>query len=210
MAYSKEERQAYDRAYRAKNGAKKVAQARDWRHRNAQHMLDWWRDYYQKNRERILERRKRGNAGKPELTAERLRELLSYDPTTGQWTWLVTRGSTAPAGSIAGTIYSNGYRYITIDYRRYFSSRLAFLYMTGEWPQHEVDHIDRCSSNDKWDNLRPATRSENNANLRSNVVIEFNGKKQHQAAWARELGLSENVIRERRKRGLPPEQLLAA
>jgi hypothetical protein len=61
-----------------------------------------------------------------------------------------------------------------------------------------------------WTNLRPATRLQTNANLRSNVIIEFNGKKQHQAAWSRETGLSENVIRERRKNGLPPEQILQA
>jgi HNH endonuclease/AP2 domain len=85
-------------------------------------------------------------------------------------------GGRAKAGSIAGSSgHHRGYRYIKIDGKLYASSRLAFLYMTGEWPQHFVDHIDRCRNNDKWDNLRPATRSQNTANRKGINRSGFKG-----------------------------------
>jgi hypothetical protein len=73
------------------------------------------------------------------LTAERLREALSYNPDTGAWTWLVPTGRRVRAGRID---CQGGWR-IGLDGRYYTGSRLAFLYMTGKWPAHLVDHIDR-------------------------------------------------------------------
>ena len=77
------------------------------------------------------------------LTAKRLREALSYDPDTGVWTWLVPTGRRVRAGSRAGRIDGHGRWRIGLDGRYYTGSRLAFLYMTGKWPPHLVDHIDR-------------------------------------------------------------------
>jgi hypothetical protein len=57
-----------------------------------------------------------------------------------------------------------GYRLIGIDYGRYRGSRLAWLYITGEWPDGQVDHIDRIRTNDSWDNLRLATAKQNQEN----------------------------------------------
>jgi len=51
-----------------------------------------------------------------------------------------------------------------IDGRTYFAARLAFLWMLGEWPPNEAEHWDTDSTNDKWSNLRPATRTQNEAN----------------------------------------------
>jgi HNH endonuclease/AP2 domain len=93
------------------------------------------------------------------LTAERLRELLHYDPDTGDWTWLVHRG-TAVAGSKAGSPigsankWGEGYLLITIDEKKYRAHRLAFLYMTGAIPHNEIDHRDCNKPNNRWDNLR--------------------------------------------------------
>jgi hypothetical protein len=98
------------------------------------------------------------------LTQARLKELLHYDPETGIFTNLVYRGNKAYAGTRAGTDKGNGYRGITIDQRRYKEQRLAFLYMTGEWPPHDVDHRNLDGSANGWGNLRPATRSQNQAN----------------------------------------------
>jgi hypothetical protein len=63
---------------------------------------------------------------------------------------------------------STGYWYIKIDGCDYQSSRLAFFYMTGEWPVGEVDHINRKRADDRWDNLREATGSQNRVNRESN------------------------------------------
>ncbi len=97
------------------------------------------------------------------LTQDRLRELLHYDPDTGIFTWVATRGP-VNAGDVAGTIDSYGYVAIGIDGRKYHAHRLAFLYMTGSVPPVMADHIDMDTTNNAWTNLRPATRSQNGAN----------------------------------------------
>ena len=93
-------------------------------------------------------------------TPERVREVLRYTKSTGVFTWLVTR-SHAVAGSRAGTITTQGYRQIGLDGGSYRASNLAWLYVTGSWPKHEIDHKDRDQSNDRWKNLRAATRKQN-------------------------------------------------
>lgn len=103
------------------------------------------------------------------LTAERLREVLHYDPETGEFRWRVSRRNGVKAGDVAGTVTNYGYRQIRVDGRCYRASRLAFLYMTGEWPSHEIDHRDNDPSNDRWSNLREATGSQNQANKRRQI-----------------------------------------
>lgn len=94
------------------------------------------------------------------ITAIELRERLQYDPNTGRWIWLKTpRGGWV--GRPAGSMDAKGYWVIKIDGQSYKASRLAFLYMTGEWPEEEMDHRDRQPWNDCWINLRSATRLEN-------------------------------------------------
>lgn len=100
-----------------------------------------------------------------ELTAERLKTVLCYEPETGHWYWLVTKRNIYPAGSRAGTTKLNGYVYVCIDRKLYLAHRLAWFYMTGGWPVDDIDHIDRNRQNNKWANLREATRAQNMANL---------------------------------------------
>jgi hypothetical protein len=100
-----------------------------------------------------------------DLTAEILRELLHYDPETGVFTWLVSPGRSVRAGSVAGTIKKDGYRRIKIAGRRYYANRLAWLYMTGEWPADEVDHKNLTTGDDRWLNLRAATSAQNKRNI---------------------------------------------
>lgn len=97
-----------------------------------------------------------------ELSHDRLRELLSYDPENGQFTWRVGRGNQmARVGDRAGSPNKDGYWQIKIDGRIYRCSRLAVFHMTGNWPIGEVDHRDRNKANDAWDNLRESTHQEN-------------------------------------------------
>jgi hypothetical protein len=102
------------------------------------------------------------------LTAQRLRELLNYDPETGVFTRLVTVGGRLDqrSGSIAGNINRRGYARIGVDGKRFFSHRLAFLWVTGEWPIAEVDHVDGTTSNNAWTNLRDVSRTVNLQNQR--------------------------------------------
>lgn len=95
------------------------------------------------------------------LTAERLRQVLHYEPGTGAFTWLISPVGSVAIGSPAGVNNGRGYIRIRIDGGRYMASKLAWLYVTGEWPKYEIDHRDRNRSNNAWSNLRAATRSQN-------------------------------------------------
>ena len=114
------------------------------------------------------------------ITALRLRELLEYSPETGHFRWRFDRifGGVvnARAGDIAGANHQ-GYVRIRIAGRNYLAHRLAFLYMTGEWPGHLVDHRDRDTSNNRWSNLRQATTSQNaiNSRTRADSVLGVKG-----------------------------------
>lgn len=106
---------------------------------------------------------------KKQLTAERLREVLLYDPHTGLFTWRGRRGLGANAanteGAPAGSIGTKGYVAITVDgHPGYKAHRLAWLYMTGEWPTEQIDHRDTVRHNNAWDNLRLATLAQNAQN----------------------------------------------
>lgn len=97
------------------------------------------------------------------LTAEYVRDRLSYDPCTGQFIWLKNY-HTRLVGQVAGSIFASGYRYIRIADRAYRAHRLAWFYMHGVWPTEEVDHIDGNRDNNRFDNLRLTTRRQNSQN----------------------------------------------
>lgn len=98
------------------------------------------------------------------LTAARLREVLHYEPQTGVFHWIVTTSSRRPVGSVAGGPTSTGYARIGVDGVRYRSHRLAWLYMTGEWPSDQVDHKDNDRLNNRWENLRLVDNQMNQGN----------------------------------------------
>ena len=95
------------------------------------------------------------------LTQDRLRSLLSYNSDTGIFIWI-------SSGKRAGWDDGAGYRKIKINGRCYRSHRLAWLYVYGEWPELDIDHIDGDRSNNRISNLRCATRSENGQNRKIN------------------------------------------
>ena len=98
------------------------------------------------------------------LTLERLKEALSYDAETGIFTWKTFGGPRATIGTVAGAIRKRGYRLICIDGGQYKASRLAWLYVYGEWPEGYLDHINGIKHDDRLSNLRKATIADNSAN----------------------------------------------
>lgn len=110
---------------------------------------------------------------KPNFTQKYLRSLLIYDATTGIWLWLVDRNYNSLAGSRAGCVNnSDGRRYIKVHSLRYSESRLAWFYMTGKWPKRDIEHKDGDKTNNRWNNLRKATRTQNGGNAKSRVALK--------------------------------------
>ena len=96
-----------------------------------------------------------------ELTQAELRRRLDYDPETGVFTWTESRGSVRK-GVIAGAKpRSDGYLLIRVYGNLYLAHRLAWLYMTGTWPENDIDHINCVRDDNRFINLRGATRTQN-------------------------------------------------
>ena len=102
------------------------------------------------------------------LTQARLKEVLSYDPETGVFVWLKRLSAKIPAiGCVAGSL-GLGYRRICIDGKRYLAHRLAWFYVTGEWPKHEVDHINDQRDDNRFANLQDIRAAENQQKVKRN------------------------------------------
>lgn len=102
------------------------------------------------------------------LTAERLHEFLRYDPITGLFYWKKSDSPRVKAGAVAGSKKPDRdgqfYWIIKLDGRVYLAHRLAWFYMTGEWPECLVDHINGQKADNRWRNLREATHAQNQIN----------------------------------------------
>lgn len=100
------------------------------------------------------------------LTQERLKELFHYDPDTGVFIGLKPRGKRTDVVGVPAGGDSHGYTVICIDYVHYRAHVLAWFYVHGEWPTHEVDHKNRKRSDNRISNLRLATHQQNMRNNR--------------------------------------------
>jgi hypothetical protein len=100
-------------------------------------------------------------------SADRVRELVSYNAETGVFTRLVALSPKVKVGDVAGSKDDMGYIRITLDGCRVRAHQLAWVWMTGEWPTLDIDHIDGERSNNRWHNLRHVSRSVNLQNRRA-------------------------------------------
>ena len=99
-----------------------------------------------------------------ELTAEKLRSILNYDPETGIFTRKVSTAHRIKVGDVAGCSNGDGYLRIRLQSQRYQAHRLAWLYVYGEWPEDQIDHINRNRSDNRIANLREVTHKQNHQN----------------------------------------------
>ena len=103
------------------------------------------------------------------ITQNELKEVLEYNPDTGVFTWKKVNSNRIKVGDVAGCKANNkGYIsiMIRINKKLYSAHRLAHLYMTGNFPPIDIDHINHNPSDNRWCNLRAATKSQNLANVK--------------------------------------------
>lgn len=112
-------------------------------------------------------------AKREHLTAERLRDVLIYNPETGEFNRRVS----------AGSINANGYRVIEIDGFTFHASHLAILYMTGKLPVGIVDHKNLNRGDNSYDNLRECSLSQNQANTGPRKGRKFKGVYAERGKW---------------------------
>ena len=108
------------------------------------------------------------------VSADYLRSILAYDADTGVFTRLVSVSSRAKVGDVAGC-KSNGYIVIRVFGKSRYAHRLAWLYVYGQWPAGDIDHIDGCGTNNRIANLRDVTHSTNMQNLIQATIRNTNG-----------------------------------
>ena len=121
-----------------------------------------------------------------ELTAGRLKSLLDYDPETGVFTRKIRTSNRITVGDVAGFLHVTGYWVIKIDGKAFKGHRLAWLYIYGCWPTHEIDHINGDPADNRIENLRDITHAHNVQNLRkarSDNASGFLGVHKVAAGW---------------------------
>ena len=134
---------------------------------------------------------------KSDVSYEDLRKALSYDPETGLFTWLVTSRN-GWVGKTAGCLKKNRHIAIKLDGKHYQAHRLAWLYMTGVWPDSIIDHEDLDGSNNRWRNLRVATQSQNRCNtlkpLKNNSGFKGVSWYKRTNSWRAQIGIGGRKI----------------
>ena len=153
--------------------------------------------------------------GSVEITYDEVRRLFDYDPETGKLTRKVTTSSRAQRGYTVGCKNTQGYLVVRIGKTLYYVHRLIWLWMTGSWPAMSIDHINRVASDNRWENLRDVSYSDNahNRHVDSGVywshrdkvwiaTISNQGTKQH-IGQHKDREAAERMYTEHKKRYTP-------
>jgi len=109
-----------------------------------------------------------------EMTAHRLRIVLDYDLETGMFSRIERYRGFKPDAPV-GTLAANGYLMIRVDGYAYLAHRLAWLWVTGSWPQWDIDHMDTNKTNNRFINLRDVEKSTNQQNFRKALSTSVSG-----------------------------------
>lgn len=113
---------------------------------------------------------------------------LAYEPSTGNFIHMKSHGR-VKKGDVVTSLDSHGYIRVSKDGKRYLAHRVAFLFMTGEWPKDDIDHKDQDRTNNKWDNLRECSRSQNLGNQRKTRGSSiYKGVTKNRGRWVAQLG----------------------
>jgi len=126
------------------------------------------------------------------LTIEHFTPWLRYDAEIGKFYWIASPANRIHVGDRAGSLMADGYRQIKIKGVRCAEHRLAWLFETGEWPEDDLDHINGARADNRFENLRDATRRENGQNMQCHRDGELPGASLHRATgkWACQIKVS--------------------
>lgn len=129
---------------------------------------------------------------------EFLKKYLDYNPDTGIFRWKIRTNYKVPVGSVAGSLNQTGYRQIFFRKKLTLASHLAWLYTYGAWPKKLLDHVNGNRDDNRINNLREATRSQNKANskLAKNNTSGFKGvyRSKNNKSWIAMIGFNRNLI----------------
>ena len=133
-----------------------------------------------------------------------VREIFSYDHVTGIITWksrpaMGKAWNGRHAGKVAGFVDIGGYRHIKVMGERYAAHRIAWIYMTGEWPEYEIDHANGDRADNRFKNLREAKPGDNNQNIRKqkrSLTSRFMGVsyRKKDGAWVAQICRGRKVV----------------
>ena len=98
------------------------------------------------------------------MTQQELKKVLRYDKSIGEFRWAVGIGRRIKKGIIAGCVNKDGYIQIRIARKDYYAHRLAWLYIYGELPKDQIDHINHDRRDNRLVNLQEVTQLENSRN----------------------------------------------
>ena len=126
---------------------------------------------------------------------EQIRNVLYYDQKTGIFQWRISHGN-RQRGMVAGHIDDQGRPKVQVNGCRYIQSRLAWFWMTGALPKNEIDHINNDHADNRWSNLREATRSENECNktIKANNTSGAKGVRKVNNRWRAEIMIGGKAI----------------
>jgi hypothetical protein len=101
------------------------------------------------------------------ITQEKLKKYLHYSEEDGSFTWIKHDLKPYKIGKNAEHDHNHGYKCINLCGKKYYSHRLAWLYMYGEFPKQHIDHINGIKSDNKIINLRDVSNSDNQQNQKT-------------------------------------------
>lgn len=133
------------------------------------------------------------------IDRKQLVEVLRYEPASGAFTWKTSSATKVKPGSEAGHVSADQYRRIVISGRKYLAHRLAWLYVHGEWPLGQIDHINRVRSDNRLINLRVVScqKNQHNKGLYTNNKSGAAGVHWHERdqRWRAAIGVAGRRIR---------------
>lgn len=130
------------------------------------------------------------------ITADEVRRLFDYNPSSGLLSWRLSNSPRAHIGSQAGCKKPNGYIQVDIRKRAYKAHRLAWLHFYGQWPSGHIDHVNGVKDDNRIKNLRVATNSQNQANvqIRKNSRSGLKGASFQAGRWRAQIKFNRKNI----------------